>query len=127
MNKDLCKVPTCSNYFKYNRYCGHVGYSVPEPKVIEKVSEKRKELDKEYKKARAKFLKEHPLCMAALIGCHKKANQIHHMKGRATDEDYLNEKYFLSACGNCHEIIERNPVFSKKNGLSVSRLSKVVK
>lgn len=122
MKHDKCQKKGCVNYGRYCRQ--HLGYAVPEKKEVPKVSQKKKELDKQYLKVRKTFLANHPVCMAHLEGCQKKANQVHHMKGKATEEDYLNVKFFLAVCMNCHEIIEKNPAFSRQNGLSVSRLKK---
>jgi hypothetical protein len=110
-----------------NGYCrNHLGYSVPKAKEINKVSDKKKELDKEYTKVRKAFLADHPFCMAKLQGCKGKASQVHHMKGKVGSEDYLNKKFFLAVCLVCHEIIERNPAFARQNGFSVSRLNKSI-
>jgi hypothetical protein len=94
-------------------------------KAVNKVSDNKKEADKQYNKIRAAFLREHPFCGAKIEGhCKVVATQIHHKKGKATEEDYLNPKYFLACCFECHSIIEKNPNWSKKNGLSISRLAK---
>lgn len=120
--RNICKVPGCRNEGRYCRL--HLGYSAPVQNQINKISDTHKDTLKEYRKKRAAFLKEHALCMAKLEGCTGKANQVHHMAGKASRELYLNEKLFLAVCGNCHAIVERNPAFSKQNGLSISRHAK---
>jgi hypothetical protein len=126
MNKDLCNNPACSNYQRYARYCGHLNYSIPKVKEVNKISDNQKETLKEYKKVRSVFLKEHPTCQAQLEGCKGKATEIHHRAGKASRELYLETKLFLAVCPSCHKIIETNPLFSKQKGFSVSRLSKQV-
>jgi hypothetical protein len=124
MKAELCKIPGCRNEGRYCRL--HLNYSVPVEKKINKVSDNHKETLKEYKKVRKEFLSDHPQCMAKLQGCKGKANQVHHMAGKSSPELYVNKKYFLSVCGNCHEILEKNPAFAKANGFSLSRLSKAI-
>lgn len=123
-NRNICTVKGCLNYGKYCRQ--HISYSAPVQTEIKKMSETHKETLKQYRTKRAEFLKSHPVCMANLEGCTKKATQVHHMAGKASRELYLNEKLFLACCHNCHAIVERNPAFSKQNGLSVSRHSKKI-
>src|ERR1035437_7460331 len=52
------------------------------PKPINKKSLKQQKLDSLYTILRIKFLRDHPVCQAALPGCSGKADQIHHRKGR---------------------------------------------
>jgi hypothetical protein len=124
MNKDLCNNPACSNYQRYARYCGHLNYSIPKVKEVNKVSDNQKETLKEYKKVRSAYLKEHPTCQAQLEGCKGKATEIHHKLGKHSKADYLDSKYYLAVCRQCHSTIEANPLFSKQQGFSISRLSK---
>jgi 5-methylcytosine-specific restriction protein A len=123
VNKTICNIDGCPNKGKYCRL--HLSYTVPVKSEINKVSDDHKETLKEYKKIRAAFLKKHPMCMAKLNGCTGKATECHHMAGKATRDLYLNDKLFLAVCHSCHKIIEKNPAFSKQQGLSVSRLAKI--
>lgn len=124
MNKNLCNNPKCKNYKKYARNCGHFGYEQPKETKINKVSETRKEWDKEYNKNRKKFLSEHPACQAMIEGCTKKATDIHHKRGKNSKEDYVSPSNFLAVCRHCHQVIEKNPAFAKAFGFSQSRLNK---
>lgn len=112
--------------YKERNYCPvHQGYTVPKKTEVNKVSDSYKEILKKYKKVRAKYLKEHPFCEAKIDeGCQKVSNEIHHKKGKVGEEDYLNTEFFLATCWHCHKIIEANPSWSKKQGFSLSRLSK---
>jgi hypothetical protein len=122
MKKNICTVPDC-RYF--GRYCRiHPAMEIPEVNKLAEKSERRKVIDRQYKKIADQFKKDHPRCEASLEGCTHTTTQIHHMKGRCTDEDYLNPDYFLAVCFNCHRIIEENPVWAIAEGLSLSRLAK---
>ena len=123
MNRSICTVKGCVNCGRYCRI--HIGYQVPVKEAINKVSDTKKELDKRYRKVRTEFLRQHPLCQAKIDqDCKKVATDVHHMRGKVGEEDYLNQKYFLAVCRHCHGIIERSPAWARQNGFSLSRLSK---
>jgi hypothetical protein len=116
-SRNICTVKGCRNEGAYCRL--HLSFSVPTTPEINKVSDKKKQLDKEYKKVRKQYLSAHPLCEAKIEGvCTKVAVEIHHGAGKATEEDYLNSDLFLA------ELKEKKPAYSKQQGFSVSRLSK---
>jgi hypothetical protein len=121
-SKNICTVEGCPNKGRYCRL--HISFSVPEKKVISKVSDNHKEVLKKYKTERARYLKEHPLCEANIDGCTKVSVEIHHKAGKASDELYLDSSLYLSCCRHCHDILETNPAYAKQQGFSVSRLSK---
>lgn len=122
-SKNICTDKTCRNYQRYCR--SHINFSIPEKKEIEKVSEKRKELDKQYKKVRKQYLTAHPFCEAKIEGvCTKVSTDIHHMKGKATEQEYLDSNLFLAVCRQCHDVITKNSRWAIDNGLSVSRHKK---
>jgi hypothetical protein len=122
MKQSICHIKGCRNEGRYCRL--HIGYTVPELKLVNKISDNQKEILAEYKKVRAVFLTAHPFCAAKLEGCKIKATEIHHKAGKASNELYLDTSLFLEVCSSCHRIIEKNPAFAKQNGFSVSRLSK---
>jgi hypothetical protein len=122
-SRNICTDPKCANYQRYCRI--HIGFTVPSTPEINKVSDKKKQLDKEYKKVRKQYLSAHPLCEAKIEGvCSKVAVEIHHRAGKATEEDYLNSDLFLAVCRKCHSTLEVNPAFARQKGFSISRLSK---
>lgn len=119
----LCDIPTCYSYQKYCRL--HSSTQVKEKEPIAKVAESSKKSQGEYNRKCAKFKKEHPLCQAKLKDiCKKVTADIHHMKGKASKEDLLNEKYWLAVCRACHDHLHANPAFAREQGLSVSRHKK---
>jgi hypothetical protein len=71
---------------------------------IKKQSTKRTMERPEYTKMAKEHLKQHPDCQIMLLGCTKKATQVHHSKKRGFN--YLNREFFMSACHQCHHQIE---------------------
>ena len=87
-------------------------------KAIPIFSESRKERNKKYKILRDEYLLSHPLCE---VCNQRKADQIHHRKGRDGDNLF---SHFLATCSECHRYIEDNPQFAKENNYSISRIKK---
>jgi hypothetical protein len=87
---------------------------------IPKVSVKKKQGLKEYKKVRADYLAKHPTCQVE--GCRRFASEIHHRRGRV-GALLCDVAHFLSVCRTCHQRIEINPTWAKENGYSESRLA----
>lgn len=95
---------------------------VPRPQV-NKVSEKRKELNKEYFKLADEFKRENPKCVVrANQYCTGKTESVHHKRGRG--RYLLDVSTFLPCCLSCHGFIEANPQEAKERGWSESRLAK---
>lgn len=86
-------------------------------------SDKKKKEDALYMIIRNNYLKNHPICEAAIPGiCSgRPSNQVHHMAGKIGDK-YLDDKYFLAVEDSCHRYITDNPEFSYNNNFSISRL-----
>lgn len=93
---------------------------VPDP--IKQASDKQSVLNRAYSTIAKAYKSTHPICQAALIGCTKITEDVHHMGGRGVN--LLNEDKFLAVCRHCHTILEENPTMAKALGLSISRLSK---
>jgi hypothetical protein len=122
--RNICNVKGCINEGRYCRI--HLNYSVPVKTVIPVKSDKQKDLDKKFAKAKREYLKEHPFCetKGKIEGCTKVSIDVHHMAGKATEELLLDKSLFLGVCRHCHTVIEKNPAFARQNGFSVSRLTK---
>lgn len=82
-------------------------------KPIRQVSEKRKAVNAEYSKLRAKFLGEKPRC--EVEGCKEASTEVHH-KSRRHGKFMLDTSSWLSVCNRCHRRIEENPAWSKAMG-----------
>ncbi len=53
-----------------------------------------------WRKARAEWLSEHPLC--ADQGCGRLATEVHHVKGRSTDALMWDTRWWMSQCHQHH-------------------------
>ena len=87
-------------------------------KPIKKVGDKMADALVVYQKRRKLFLEAYPMCF---VYPGKPATEIHHMKGRATIEDLLDEDYWLQVSHEAHRQIELNPEWAKAKGYSVMR------
>lgn len=99
----------------------------PKNKPIKKISERQKSILNEYGKVRANYLKEHPCCEVGLpgcSGCEPQLMQIHHKKGKASKDLWLDTTFYLAVCYSCHIFIEQNPEIAYENGWSISRHEK---
>jgi len=90
-------------------------------KRIKKVSDKRAIQNKEYSKVRKEYLRLNPLCAVMEFECTIKATTIHHRKGRVGNL-LIDTTFFLPVCMNCHDKIEKLPLWAKSKGYSLSRL-----
>src|SRR3990167_3480507 len=80
--------------------CASKDYKKPKP-----IADKRKEQLKDYSVLRKEFLEAQPNCMAKLIGCLGKSDQVHHANKRFGKR--LNEtEHFIALCQSCHSQIE---------------------
>ena len=76
------------------------------PAPINKVSDKKKEQDKEYKILRLKFLLQNPYCQVKLPGCLINSTDIHHLFfGADRSSHYIDDKTWKSTCRYCHHMI----------------------
>lgn len=88
-------------------------------KPIAKMSDKRKDQEKIYRKKAKAYLVAHPKC--EVKGCNRVSEDLHHKAGRVGDL-LTNEKYFMAVCRDHHTQIEQDPVWAKEQGYSISRL-----
>ena len=95
--------------------------TIKEFKPIPKISQKRKIENAKYIVLRIEFLgkKENSIC--PVTG--EKTTEIHHKKGRVGNL-FLDVRYWLAVSREGHKRIEENPEWAKKEGYSLSRLSK---
>lgn len=111
----LCK--SCYNFKKSVEY----SRNKPGRKPIKKISHKHRQTLKEYQPKRNKFLKNNPICQAHLNGCTLKATEVHHKKGKASKQLYLDASKWMSVCRNCHSIIENMGAKSYELGFKLYR------
>lgn len=89
---------------------------------IEKKSDKRIDEDKIYYAVRAVFLNDNKLCVANLVGCQRRATEVHHTKGHGIY--YLDVETWIPLCENCHRWLESHPNAAKALIMSQDRLTK---
>lgn len=85
------------------------------PKVIQpikKVTQKRANELKEYPKLKKEYISHHPECEVKIIGCLRKANEIHHCSLSA--KNFLNTDTWLAICPNCHRDLEDMPAEQRR-------------
>jgi hypothetical protein len=88
---------------------------------IKKVSQKQAIKNIEYLKVRREYLELYPVC--EVPECNLKSTDIHHQKGKSTDELLMDVDYFMAVCRKHHTVIENNPNWAKEEGHSFKRLT----
>ena len=86
---------------------------------IKKVSKKREEALKKYRRLRDKFLEQYPKCM--FPGCESREVTLHHSKGRIGC-NLTDKRTFVSLCWPHHLYVETHPDEARQLGLSKKRL-----
>lgn len=88
---------------------------------INKVSDKQKKYNYIYTIVAPKFKINNPECLARLLGCTVRTEEIHH-KHKRTGVWLIMSEYFLPVCRNCHDIINVDSAMAIETGLSISRM-----
>jgi hypothetical protein len=88
---------------------------------IKKVSESGKELKSKYVPKQRDFLSKRKFCEVQLPGCTRFTQGVHHKKGKATKELYLDESYWMASCNHCNLRIEEIGEEAYELGLKVRR------
>ena len=83
----------------------------PRKIVLNKISEKRKNQNRDYSKLRVEFLRSNPFCGV----CQQGATEIHHMNGRS-NQRLIDTDFFLPVCRYCHKWIHENPESAREWG-----------
>lgn len=123
MVKSLCNVKGCVNEGRYCRL--HPGGALSVASKPKKESKKRAVINRKVYGPKAKeFVKDHPLCGINSPVCKKDSQCVHHLRGRASEEDLLNEKYWMAACVPCNNWVEQNDAWARANGFKLSKFSK---
>lgn len=91
----------------------------PIRKRIKSSSESRKRDYGQYHKLVARFLKQHPRCMACqafgLHGNHK-PTEVHHSRGRV-GRLLCDTRFWIATCSSAHRAIHNNPKLAQRLGL----------
>lgn len=97
---------------------------IPKPKQpIKKESDKRKEVNKLYKKVSQPIWKGKK-CEIKSPNCTKNAQGIHHLKGKTSTKDLLDTKYMLPACNACNTYVEDHHAWAVNKGFKISKHKK---
>ena len=121
-----CIFPGCLRFAQSNGYCvnhGRVyasGVSVKKPKEINKVSEKRKDINQALKTIYPLFLAKHPKCEIGSPNCTKDATCIHHTEGRLPSK-VLDQTTWKASCYPCNLWVEENDATARELGHKKSK------
>ena len=127
-----CTFPICARISEHDGFCFlHKQYSskpVPEKvKVaIPKVSEKRKVIDKLYRKIKNEILGEDNLCKVNSPACTGIADSLNHTQKRSPS-NLIKRENLVSCCISCNGYIETHDAWARHNGHTVSRFKKELK
>ena len=106
----------CGCFYKYDAL-----KEIEKKTKIKPRSKKRQAQEKIYSQLRKAFLSKEENKTCIITG--EPTTEIHHMKGRIGDL-LTNTKYWIALSRDGHIFVEQNPEWAKKNGYSLSRLSK---
>ena len=101
------KCENCGKYDKFSKGLCKGCWQIKHGKPIRKISVKHQQTINEFKVIAKRFLEKRPYCEAKLKGCTYKATDPHHIAGKISKEQYLNEEDLLPVCRSCHTIIEQ--------------------
>lgn len=122
-----CKIPDCGRPVEgRTEYCASHNFerrkadrtTVKEKKPIKKVSTKRAAENQVYARLRKDYLEVFMVC--EVVECHRKATQIHHIKGREGDL-FCDVNNFLAVCDVCHQRITIDSAWAISQGYSILR------
>jgi hypothetical protein len=127
MEKTICNEPSCYNYGRYCRL--HLSGVLNKPVAIKKESKERAVVNrKEYGPKSRQYVKDHPKCELNFKDvCTKKSQCVHHVRGKNSKEDLLNEKYWKASCFNCNTYVEQHDAEARAKGLKQSKFSSKAK
>lgn len=125
MSKQInCNEPTCKNFGRFNRYCGHGEAEIEQPEPIAKVSEKRGKINKlEYKPKMKQFIADNPECQMKTKVCSGSTQCVHHSKGRQSTEKLLNVKWWKASCFKCNTWVEMQDAEARSKDLKLSKFN----
>ena len=85
---------------------------------VKSVSDRQKLRLALYRKAKAEYLKSHPICEGRPHHDWKrvKATDLHHTRGRAGDLLW-DTRHFKALCRECHDWVQSHPIQAREIGL----------
>lgn len=123
MSIKLCDIPGCPFHGRYCR--NHYPGDTPKaPATIPKVSAKRKEENKEYKKVAEAVKKSGDgKCQINSPACIKSPVHPQHLVGRI-GKRLTDRKKMIRACNPCNSYVEKHPTWAKANGFALPKHEK---
>ena len=128
---NTCTWYNCTRIIDRDKYCFHhkqySGTPAPkkEVKAIPKVSEKRKVIDKEYKKIKTEMLKKDDRCKIKSPVCTGKAESLNHTQKRSP-KNLIELGNLKGCCISCNGYLESHDDWARQNGHTISRFKKGV-
>lgn len=120
--KKICKKCNRSDFIFGRGLCSTCYRSAQKP--VKKISERHKKTLAEYSPKRKEFLSTRPYCELRLRSCTYRAEVVHHTKGKATPELYLDSDYWMASCSNCNLEVERIGAEAYERGLKIKHNEK---
>lgn len=98
--------------------------AIPKKRVaVKKISDKEKERQKKYRKARKEFMSEPENIKCSFPGCNQVTTEIHHPKGRI-GKMLLDKSNMVGFCHTHHQWVHDNDSEAREMGLLKSRHTK---
>ena len=126
---NTCDYPTCSRIIERGRHCFLHAKDFEPPKEkkkqggIAKVSDKRKEINKEYKKIKEDIISKDDRCKIKSPDCTGKAQGLNHSQKRSPSNlTALNN--LVACCNPCNLYLETHSKWAMANGHTISRFKK---
>ena len=126
MAEDNCTWYKCTMKAEPNGYCFLHNAKMGNPKAektkkpINKVAEKRKVINKQYKVIKDEMLAKDDQCKIRSPVCTGKAQGLNHIQKRSTG-NLTRRNNLIGCCNACNSFLESNDAWARKNGHTVSR------
>ena len=122
--QENCGVKGCPNEGRYWRNCGHGIGSVKKPEKIKKESKKKAVINrKEYAPKAKAFREANPECKINSPVCIRETQCVHHMRGKDSIEDLLDDEFWMPSCFPCNTWVEQNDGIARAKGFKLSKHS----
>lgn len=86
-------------------------------------SKNRAAVDKLYTAASKKYREQRKQCRINSPVCTKETQGVHHLKGKATTDLLLDQRYWMPACNACNGYVEDHSSWAFANGYKLSKFN----
>ena len=115
-----CKIECCKHRVFSKGLCKY-HWQAQYGKPIKRVSDRHKDTLRKYSDIRKEFIDKHNECEARLPRCTHIATDIHHIKGKDSENLWLDTNFFMAVCRNCHTKIEEGGDWVYERGFKEHR------